>query len=195
MNFAKLNLIRRDRFRGEMFHAVRLLHAIPDPMETAYSKDVASRYSPGKDAKILQYETLYLADDPVSALQEVEALYVAGGQLAHSWKEAWCVVPCRIELESVIDLFPEAHLDLLDTNITELTGNWRPPHSVRGEAPTQKLGEEIYQLKDVEAIVYPGAKAPYNKELRTNLIIFKDRLYPSSRLEYIDAEGNRRQIP
>ena len=94
MNPAASRALPREPFRGRGFHAIRLRHAVVDPIGTAYSIDIASRYSPGAFAAVQQYETLYLADDPVSALQEVEALALLGGRLVHSWVDAWCVVPC-----------------------------------------------------------------------------------------------------
>lgn len=195
MNLAVCRGLSRRSIREVWFRAVRLRHAVQDPLATAHTVDLPSRYSPGVFAKDRPFETLYLAIDPIAALQEVEALLVVGSGIVPNWTDAWCVVPCDFSIGRVIDLTDTSNHTLLATSLMELTGHWKAPYYPRGDAPTQGLGEELFRQTDVEGVVFPAAKFPFGTSMGTNVVIFPERLATTSWVECEDAHGNLRRIP
>lgn len=195
MNLTACGGLPRTRIQADGFHAIRLRHAVVDPLATAHTVDKPSRYSPGMFARGRQFETLYLAVDPIAALQEVEALLVTGDRIVSNWTDAWCVVLCNFALGRVIDLTDAANHASLGTSLMELTGHWKAPYYSRGDAPTQLLGETLVHQADVEGIVFPAAKRPVGMTIGTNVVIFPERLASTSWVECEDAHGNRRRIP
>jgi len=77
----------------------------------------------------------------------------------------------RLELASgVLDLRKRAVQELLGTSRQELTGQWL----MEDLAPTQLLGQTVYELGNIVAIHAPSAADPSG--FSETVVIFKDRL-------------------
>ena len=127
---------------------------LPTALSTAHTPRIPSRFSPGPLAT-RPFEILYLAESHMVALFEVGALFgsptVPGGTVPHP-AGSWTVIPVQVQLSNVADLTNVSEQGRLDTNVQELTGDWRgyqlrgPGTSVSlptGTAPTQELGEAL----------------------------------------------------
>ena len=131
------------------------------------------------------FEALYLAEDPITALLEVEAISKAGTQLRFFVKPPLVVLSLYYQISTILDLTNPDNQSALGTNLQELTGNWLLM-SMRGEAaPTQTLGEAAYSLQSIEALKVPSARDPNTY----NLVVFPDRLSVNSWLRVYDDSG------
>jgi hypothetical protein len=159
------------------------------PLDLAYTADHWSRYSPGIDAQSRPLETLYLAEDPIVALREVEAIY-GGTRLVPNPIDAWCLFPHECALTAVVDLTDPANQALIGSTLQELTGRWGPPYYPRGTAPTQQLGEAVFQLPDVQGILFPSARAG-----GINLAVFPEKVSGTAWIRCRDAAGVEHRVP
>ena len=92
------------------------------------------------------FESLYLADHPVTSLLEVEALFKTGTKLQCILKPPQLLLSIEYSLNAVIDITNFDNQIALGTNLQELTGNWRLMNALDQIAPTQILGEAAYNL-------------------------------------------------
>jgi hypothetical protein len=186
---------------GTWYRAARL-HHLPTVLRTAHTKSIPSRFNAGK-LSTPAFETLYLADSPLVALFEVQALLGSptdpGGAIPNP-AGAWVIVNAVVRLKTVIDLTDDATVQFsLSTTAQELTGDWRgyqlrnhltPVRSPNGVAPTQVLGAAFYGMSpEIEGFVSLSSRVPYSRIL----CVFPDRLVPGSSVtfEYLDAAGIR----
>jgi hypothetical protein len=114
-------------------------------------------------------------------LSEVQALTIhATGPLVvrtHPW-----VLMCVEGIVSpVLDLTDSATLQILGTNLQEITGSW----VLAAHPPTQVLGQAAYDSGRIAGIRYASAK---NVGKGDNLVVFPDRLdlSPTNSLEVHD---------
>ncbi|MGI8745149.1 MAG: hypothetical protein ACR2NN_21770 [Bryobacteraceae bacterium] len=112
------------------------------------------------------------------------------------------VLPISINLSNIADFTAPDQAHLLGTNAQELTGDWRQyakrslsvnpsPHA--GNAPTQELGEALFQTPKWKGFTSFSAKLPEYKILG----IFVDRLIPGAdkiECSYPDVHGVERTI-
>lgn len=89
--------------------------------------------------------------------------------------DAWCVFPYELALTAVVDLTDAASQALIEASLQELTGPWGSAYYPRHDAPTQQLGEAIFQLPDVEGLRFPSAKVA-----GINLLIFPEKVAGTS---------------
>lgn len=159
----------------------RLIHA--RYAETALSSVGSFKYG-GRYNPPGTFEVLYLADSPITGLQEVNALFrVASGLIpVRGAPRIVLSVDCR--LSGVLDLRSGEVQEALATNLQELTGVWAasPPEV---PAPTQRLGRALYEYGEAEALLAPSARDPR----ATNLAVFPDRLGETSLLRVYDEAG------
>jgi hypothetical protein len=140
------------------------------------------------------FDSLYLSSDPVTALQEVNAVFETfGTPLLYPWT----VFGVNGVLTDVLDLTDPATQRQLGTNLQELTGNFAVMQDIhlegRGELPpTQLLGKAAFECMALLGMKYPSAKNPQGG---INYVLFPDRLpnCPTSYVEVIDPYGNLRQ--
>jgi hypothetical protein len=181
---------------GTWFRAVRLAH-LQTPINTAHTKATPSRFSPGPNAGH-PFEILYLAENPQVAHFEIGALagdpLVIGGILCAP--VSFAIVHVKVVLQRVFDLTSVSQQDLIETTAQELTGDWRayqlrraPMASIQepsGTAPTQNLGEAIFAVQGIEGFRTLSAKLAYHR----NLIVFPEKLFRGSRLEFRDEASH-----
>ena len=178
------------------YRAVQLHHVAGKALGTAHTKGVASRFSAGNLVKPhRQFEILYLAETHHVALYEVEALLgspvMGGGPIANP-RQTWAVLNVTVRLSQVVDLTVVSEQAKVMTTAQELTGDWRGYQlrnsgtSVKtptGYAPTQELGEGLYNSTQVEGFLTISAKVPD----RMILVVFPERVrqnHPHSSIEF-----------
>ncbi|MBW4619127.1 MAG: RES family NAD+ phosphorylase [Cyanosarcina radialis HA8281-LM2] len=164
---------------GLVFRVVHIRH-----LNTCLSSIGSLRFG-GRYNQPQAFESLYLADNPVTALLEVEALFKASTQLQCILKPPQLLISIEYKSSAVLDLTELNHQQILGTNLQELTGNWRLMNALGRVAPTQVLGEAVYNLQNVEAMKVPSARDPNVY----NLVVFPDRLAGSSFLRVYDDSG------
>lgn len=160
-------------------------------LATAQTKTSPSRFNAGAAADPL-FELLYLAENPMVALFEVQALFGAptqpGSVVPHP-RQAWILVNVTVQLHAVVDLTDVASTTALATSAQELTGDWRgyqqrgPMTSVAqpvGLAPTQLLGAALFAVPGLEGFRTFSARLPYH----STLVIFPEKLQPGSAVTF-----------
>ncbi|HVA47195.1 MAG TPA: RES family NAD+ phosphorylase [Pirellulales bacterium] len=174
---------------GTWYRAVQPKHW-PTSLTTAHTKTIPSRFGAGTTAHP-GFEILYLAEDQQVALFEVQALLgspLPGAAYAPNPAQTWVIVNVSVALSKVADLCHVPERKKIQTSVQELTGDWRG-YGLRSpnarlaapywsNVPTQKLGAELYNVRDLEAFVTYSAKVP----TRRNLVVFPQKLLPGSRL-------------
>jgi RES domain-containing protein len=162
-------------------------------LSTRHSSTIFSRFS-GASLESPGYEILYLAENPMVALLEVQALMgsptTPGGVVPHP-HSTWTTLNVTVRLQAVADLTGTANQDLLGTTAQELTGDWlgyrlRSPHTPvqepTGLAPTQELGAALYRVPGLEAFRSLSARAPYHEVL----VLFPEKLSAGSRVSWLN---------
>jgi hypothetical protein len=143
-------------------------------------------------------EILYLSENSQVAQFEIGALFgnplVPGGIL--SAPGSFAVVHVKVTLHRVVELTQVSEQDLLETTAQELTGDWRGYFQRTaasallqepvGAAPTQELGEALFSIPGIEGFRTPSAKLAYHR----NLVVFPEKMFKGSRLEFRDAAAN-----
>jgi RES domain-containing protein len=160
-------------------------------LATAQTKVIPSRFNAGATASP-QFEILYLAENPMVALFEVQALFGTptqpGSVIPHP-RQAWITVNVTVQLQAMVDLTEVATYTLLETSAQELTGDWRgyqqrgPLTSVSqpvGLAPTQDLGAALFGESGLEGFRTFSARLPYH----STLIVFPEKLQPGSTVAF-----------
>lgn len=138
------------------------------------------RYNPRET-----FEALYLADTPLTALQEINLIKVTDEAILSAKSSPRLLLSVEVTLSSVVDLTTQRTQDILNTNLQELTGSWLAMSAVGHLAPTQALGVTVYGLEAIEALKVPSAQDPK----ATNLVIFPDRLRQGSQVRVYDDSG------
>jgi RES domain-containing protein len=128
---------------------------------------------------------LYLADSPVTALQEVEALVRTRAGLFPVKGPPRLLLSVEVTLSAVLDLTQAEFQQALGTNLQELTGSWVAANDQEVIAPTQRLGRVCNELGMIEALRVPSARDPR----AFNLAVFPDRLANGSSLHVFDDSG------
>ena len=138
------------------------------------------RYNPRE-----AFEALYLADTPVTALQEINFIKVTDAAILSVKSSPRLLLSVEIALAAVLDLASPQVQGALSTNLQELTGSWLVMNVNGQTAPTQLLGAAGYAHGSFEALRVPSAQDPQ----ATNLVIFPDRLRVESRVRVYDDSG------
>jgi RES domain-containing protein len=168
-------------------------------LQTAQTLHIPSRFSEGNGL----FEILYLAEDPLVALFEVQALLgsVLPPQLwVPNPSQTWITLNVSVTLGQVADLTRVPQQNLISTNAQELTGDWRG-YRVRGPAtpvtqptavaaPTQELGEALYNVPGIEAFRAVSAKVPTHRVLA----IFPQKLRKGSQITFSHPPTNRSRV-
>ena len=130
------------------------------------------------------FDSIYLANDPITAFVEVSALVLLPGGPVPVRSAPWVVVSVDGILNHLLDLTDPATLTALGTTAQEVTGTWAAlPHP-----PTQLLGQLAYDSGHIAGLKYASAKHPGGM----NFVIFPDRISRASGsyLEVYDPHGN-----
>ena len=172
-------------------------------LQTAHTATIPGRFNAGNQAAP-GFEILYLADNPMVALFEVQSLFgspTSPGAVVANPRQAWIIINVDIQLQRVVDLTDVVAVqNLLGTNAQELTGDWRAygqrsaqtsVTAPTGRAPTQDLGHALNAVPDLEGFQTLLAKLPYHR----NLVIFPHKLMTGSLVQFIHpATGQRYTI-
>jgi hypothetical protein len=163
-------------------------------LHTSHSKAIPSRFNEGATARP-QFEILYLAENHLVALFEVQALlgspFPPSLMIPHPHL-AWTIINVQVQLQRVADLTDVTQQALLRTTAQEITGDWRSYHlrgpsttvtAPTGAAPTQQLGSALNGGSPTEGFLAISAKVPTSR----TLILFPDKLQPGSHVEFSHA--------
>jgi RES domain-containing protein len=158
----------------------RVIHAkyAATALSAVGSYRFGGRYNPAGS-----FEVLYLADSPVTALEEVEALLRSGEALQGVKGPPRILLSVDCVLQSAIRL--GNYLPVLGLSLADLRASWRD-RLRRGDTPiTHTLGSLAYQRGDVESLLVPSAKNPE----AFNLAVLPERLRQGSSLRVFDDSG------
>ena len=200
MNFGACRKLDHSPETGTWFQAVALAH-LGTPISTAHTKATSSRFSAGPKASA-PFEILNLAETFQVAQFEIGALYgdplVVGGTLNDP--RSFAAIHVKVVLQHVADLTEVSQQTLVETTAQELTGDWKgygqrasprsPVQRPIGTAPTQNLGEAIFNVKGPEGFRTLSAKLAYHR----NLVVFPEQMFEGSRLEFRDVASNLLQV-
>ncbi len=154
----------------------------PQPLWGGAAKLFGARFTPKGS-----FDSIYLADDPITALTEVSALVALPGGPVPVRAAPLVIISADGVVSRVLDLTDAATLALLGTNEQEISGTWVKI----SKPPTQVLAQAAYDFGGIAGIRYPSAKRPGG----LNLVVFPDRLAgsPSDYLEAYDPDGHLAQ--
>lgn len=190
------------RETGVWYRALQT-HFLPTALATAHTTTIPSRFSDASPASP-GFEILYLAENHLVALLEVQALLgsptTPGGVVPHP-RSTWAVLNVKVNLRNVIDLSNPASQNALDITAQELTGDWLG-YRLRnqgttitgptGTAPTQELGAALHGIPDLEGFKSLSAKAPYHQILA----IFPQKLRSDSEVSWLNPQtGKQESLP
>jgi RES domain-containing protein len=202
MNLAACPQLPTTPLTGTWFRAIQPQHWLTS-LQTTQTRMIPGRFNIGSAANP-GFAVLYLAENPMVALFEVQALLgtpsTPGGVVAPP-RQAWITINVNLQLQRIADLTDLALQQLLQVSAQELTGDWRgyqqrtPLTSITGPigpAPTQDLGDALFAVANLEGFQTISAKLPYHR----NLVLFPHKLQRGSRVEFIHpATGQRHTIP
>ncbi|MCH8488284.1 MAG: RES family NAD+ phosphorylase [Candidatus Cyclonatronum sp.] len=167
----KLAVCPLGRFQGRLWreiHTEHILDANPRPLYAEGPVKSGARFTPKGG-----FRTLYLSFDRLTASLEIQASFRKyDGSLIDLADRPTTILPVDADLDSVLDFTNADTLDLLNTNISELTGEWRYAQ-LTSEAVTQILGRAAFESGRIKAMKYRSAKDPRHGLC---LAVFIDRL-------------------
>ena len=164
-------------------------------LDTAHTARYRSRFSPGRGGAV-RFELLYLCANCTVLLEEVHSQFrdpTTGDIFARP--PVPLLVPVNVSLGNVVDLTKVSQQQIIETNAQEITGDWRaygyrrPESAVPepvGLAPTQELGQALFETPRVEAFLYTSAKRPDH----CNLAVFPQKLQAGSSLAFTNPITN-----
>lgn len=121
MNLANCGRLITRPLTGTWYRALQPQHQ-QTALQTSHSKNFPSRFNEGRNL----FEILYLAEDHLVALFEVQALL---GSPHGTWVpnpyQAWIILNVHVTLHDIADLTRVSQQHLIDMTIQELTGDWR----------------------------------------------------------------------
>lgn len=171
---------------GVAFRIIQIQY-INTPLSSVGSLRFGGRYNPQA-----AFEALYLAENSLTALLEVEALFKTKTEYRSILKPPLIILSTQYQINRILDITNLDNQMALGTNLQELTGNWLIMSMSGQIAPTQSLGEAAYNLQTIEALKVPSARDPNSH----NLIVFPDRLSTNNFLRVYDDSGTiNAQLP
>jgi RES domain-containing protein len=164
-----------DELRGFFFRGIPLKY-VATPLSALGSKISGGRYNAAGT-----FEVYYLAPNPEVALRETRAI---DADSAPKRIAPLTLFSIDVELQSVVDLTKEETLRALDVKAAQLVVEWRVA-VLNGQTPiTHDIGAAA-RLANVEALIYPSARAPG----AANLAVILGRLRRGSRLRINPPDG------
>jgi len=150
------------------------------------------------EPELKKFLAAYLASDPLTALEEVGAIFDSPNTPPSTLRTPpWTVFAVDGVLEKVLDLTDLRVQNRLGTSTTELTGNWRYSQSLHLQGhgplpPTQLIGKLAHESGRIIAMRYHSAKRTGQG---VGFVVFSDRLVAkaSSFLEVYDPNDKIRQ--
>jgi RES domain-containing protein len=154
----------------------------PQPLWGGAAKIAGARFTP-----VGGFDSIYLAEDPITAFIEVSALILLPRGPVPVRSAPWVIVTVDGIVNNLLDLTDPATLTALATTAQEVTGTW----VTLPQPPTQLLGKLAYDSGRIAGIRYASAKRAGG----INVMVFPDRL-PSATGNYLqvyDPHGNLAQ--
>ena len=157
----------------------------PKPLYGMGSVAAGGRFTPRGS-----FETVYLAEDPITALAEVSGFFRGHGGIVFTVRTIPVVhVAVDAILLAVLDLTLGTVQTALGTTRMELTGDWRS--SDPGvEPPTHMLGRVCFEDGRFDAIRFYSARNPPDGVC---VAVFPERLKKPGFLEVFDPYGHLAQ--
>lgn len=165
----------------------------PRVTHTRYTRRVHSRFSPGKDGKP-PFDILYFGESAEVISLECSLVFF-DRRLNHSFPNpdagTHLIVASNVVLQQIADLTAAENLSILETNLQELTGDWaiynsfkHRPHlaSLANLAPTQELGQRIFDVPGIEGFKVFSAKKPEC----LCLVVFPEKLLMGSSINFLN---------
>jgi hypothetical protein len=113
---------------------------------------IGSLRNGGRYNKPSAFEMIYLAEDPITALAEVNLVFRPNADLGKIKGPPMVHIAVDGILENVLDVTLAEVQNTLATSHQELTGAWLWEQSRAGEAPTQRLGRIAFEKKKLGRI-------------------------------------------
>jgi RES domain-containing protein len=152
------------------------------PLSTTHTSGVASRFNAGafgraRDPSYPTFRILYLAENPMVALFEAQALFGSpvgpGGVVPHP-RRSLLIINVSVNLANVADLTDSAVRRRYGADVQQLTGDWRV-YELRarklgsvsapiGIAPTQAIGAQASKAGH-DGLLTVSARVPFSKIL------------------------------
>ncbi|MFO1352793.1 MAG: RES family NAD+ phosphorylase [Gammaproteobacteria bacterium] len=176
---AKIASLSTLPFTGTVYRLIHVKYA-----ETALSS-IGSYRLGGRYNLANTFEALYLADSPITALQEVEMLFRQDEKLFPVKGAPRILLSVEVTLSAVLDLTDVKIQKALGTNPQELTGSWIAVNAAGHAAPTQMLGQACFRHEAIEGLKVPSAR----DHKAFNLAVFPENLKVASDLRVFDHEG------
>jgi RES domain-containing protein len=161
--------------RGFFFRGIPLKY-VATPLSALGSKVSGGRYNATG-----AFEVYYLAPNPEMALRETRATGPSGAPKRIAPVTLFSV---DTELQHVVDLTKDKALRALGVTADKLTGDWRAIVLDEKVPVTHDIGAAA-RAADVEALIYPSARAPG----AANLAVIVDRLRRGSGLRINPPDG------
>lgn len=189
MNLARCSKLQQHALSGTWYRAIQP-QFYSTALQTSHTKQINSRYNTGLPGKP-KHEILYLAEHPHVTIDEVMSGFgqpIPGGYQPAP-KQPYSILPVQVFLQRVVDLTDEGQQHEISTSAQELTGDWKgyrqrkPDTSITGpigDAPTQRLGEALFAVPNLEAFQTVSAKAAVCR----NLVIFPEKLLKGSSFSF-----------
>jgi hypothetical protein len=176
--------LTRRNLTGNWYREVPSQH-IDRAILTDHTATRSTRFAAGSPTSPA-HEVLYLCENDIQLSFETHRTYGKITQpstvVSVPGRDAHTTVTAGVYLTNIADLTDPQQADLIATNAQELTGDWEvyprrtsPPGSLStthtGIAPTQQLGQELFNSGFLGLITFSAAIADFK-----NLVVFPQRL-------------------
>ncbi len=154
----------------------------PQPLWGGAAKIAGARFTPAGG-----FDSIYLAQDPITAFVEVSALILLPAGPVPVRSAPWVVISVDGIMNNLLDLTAPATLAALGTTAQEMTGTW----AILPHPPTQRVGQLAYDSGRIAGVIYASAK-----HLGVlNVVFFPDRISVAvgNYLEVYDPHGKLAQ--
>jgi hypothetical protein len=190
MNLVACSSLQTGPERSVWHRAIEPQH-LTTALGVAQTIFVPTRFSPATDASPA-FPILYLAENHLTALLEVGAIFAKdslGGVFIPNPQGVWTILNVEVVLQHVADLSDAAEQMKIGMTAQELTGDWRgyrsrssrtPISGPTGPAPTQDLGQALYNMPGLEAFRAISSRMPTHR----TLIVFPNKLRQGSRIVF-----------
>jgi RES domain-containing protein len=154
-------------------------------LSTDHTRFKVSRFSLGNPGRPT-FRILFLAESQHLALFEISALLGDPSRPVSDPSRTITLLNLSVRLNCVVDLTDAAEQRRIGTTAQELTGGWKQ-YALSGEAPTQRLGQALFDVAGLEGFLVPSARV----ETARNLVVFPDKLNEASRIEFRNPKTRR----
>ena len=203
MRLARVPKLACNLMIGTWFRTV-VVSYLTTPLSTGHTRMRASRFHAATIAA--GFQILYLTEDHVTALFEVEAILGSPfSSYLPNAAGAFAILPVQVHLQAITDLTLPPTLRSIESSVQELTGDWKSykhrnpamtlplgnATTYRTEVPTQQLGHALFQTSGIEGFVTYSARV----STKRNLVVFSTKLVAGSSVIYHDpATGHVSRI-